>query len=471
VCSGCYARACETYGLCPGCGTDRLLPGLNASRQPVCTDCAGGIGDFTCQRCGQEAWRQRKRVCARCVLREQLATALDDGTGSVRAELVPFLEHLCAMRRPRSGLLWLTKPHTIRLLTQLARGTVPLTHDGISTLTPHQAVIHLRDLLIAADVLPAVDKRAFLFEQWATRWLTTITDAEQRHTLDLYVRWHLQRRLNAAAETATRTDYRDQNARYRARQGAAFLAWLSTHHLTLATLDQATVDRWFARHPGQWQRAGVRQFLHWAIRTRHAPTLRVPPEQHRTGTILTQPQRLTLLRRVIEGDRLDPLEQVLITLTLLYAQPLARIVRLRTGDISHDHRGRTQLALGDPPIPVPSPFDAILTTYLAHRPNLTTATNRDSDWLFPGRRGGHPIHPTTVRLRLSRLGLTATACRGRALHELVTAAPPAIVAGMIGYASNTVEHTAKQAGGTWNRYAAIPRTGRTPPTGSTARRP
>ena len=150
------------------------------------------------------------------------------------------------------------------------------------------------------------------------------------------------------------------------------------------------------------RRAGV---PHWAIRTRHAPKLRVPPEQHRTGTILTQLQRLAWLRRVIEGDRLDPLKQVVITLILLYAQPLARIVRLRTGDISHDHRGRTLLALGDPTIPNPSPFDAILATYLAERPNLTTATNRNSDWLFPGRRGAHPIHPTTMRLRLSRLGL------------------------------------------------------------------
>jgi len=57
ICSGCFARACETYGACPGCGIHRLLPGRltngDGEQQPCCSDCAPGIGDFTCTRCGQ----------------------------------------------------------------------------------------------------------------------------------------------------------------------------------------------------------------------------------------------------------------------------------------------------------------------------------------------------------------------------------------------------------------------------------
>lgn len=74
VCSGCYAKARETYGTCPGCGTHRLLPGLDQGRT-VCTDCAGGIGNFTCARCGQEGWNHYKNTCGRCVLTDRLTAA------------------------------------------------------------------------------------------------------------------------------------------------------------------------------------------------------------------------------------------------------------------------------------------------------------------------------------------------------------------------------------------------------------
>ncbi|MEV4172475.1 hypothetical protein [Nonomuraea sp. NPDC049709] len=38
------------------------------------------------------------------------------------------------------------------------------------------------------------------------------------------------------------------------------------------------------------------------------------------------------------------------------------------------------------------------------RLNLTTATNRDSRWLFPGRRGGQPMTTDAVEKRLPLLG-------------------------------------------------------------------
>lgn len=116
LCSGCYAKACETYGVCVGCGIDRLLPGIGASGESLCTDCAGGIGDFTCNRCGLEGLRHYAGICGRCVLADRLAVILDDGTGAVRPELVAFFDSIVAMSRPRSGILWLTKPHVPPIL-------------------------------------------------------------------------------------------------------------------------------------------------------------------------------------------------------------------------------------------------------------------------------------------------------------------------------------------------------------------
>ena len=101
------------------------------------------------------------------------------------------------------------------------------------------------------------------------------------------------------------------------------------------------------------------------------------------------------------------------------------------------------------------PFPQIVTDYLARRSNLTTATNPGSRLLFPGRRSGQPLHPTSVRLRLHQLGIPNLDGRSRAIRELFLQAPPSVVAAMLGYnEASGAEVIAAQAGTTWKRYAA-----------------
>jgi hypothetical protein len=207
VCSGCFVKACETYGACVRCGADRLVPGLDTSGGRLCADCAG-LGEFTCTRCGEEAWRQEAGVCARCVLRDRLTSLLDAGDG-MRPELVPFAEHLLRMSRPRSGLLWLSKPHVPPILQALARGEVALTHQGLSQLTPWRSVIHVRDLLVAAGVLPPVDRFLFLFEQWLPGWLASIDQDEQHNLLTRYATWQILRKLREVAGNGPIGSYRN----------------------------------------------------------------------------------------------------------------------------------------------------------------------------------------------------------------------------------------------------------------------
>ncbi len=232
VCSGCYARACETYGVCDGCGVDRLLPGVGPHGQRWCTDCAGGIGDFRCARCGQEGWNHYRGICGRCVLRDRLAAALDDGSGRIRPELQPLFDHMVAMQRPRSGILWLTKPHVPPLLTAIAHGDVGLTHDEIA-LQPWRSAIYVRDMLVTVGVLPRVDRELFLFEQWLPGWLATIDDDEHRRLLTRYATWHVLRHLRATARGEPIGHYRHQSARYRLRQSAGFLVSLDGQGLSL----------------------------------------------------------------------------------------------------------------------------------------------------------------------------------------------------------------------------------------------
>src|SRR6478609_647645 len=183
ICSGCFAKAVETYGHCQACRTHRLLPGVGPAGQRWCTDCAGGLGNFTCARCGREGWIERVGTCGSCVLTDRIRELLDDGTGRVRPELQPLADRITAMSRPRSGILWLSRPAPQGILRALAAGRVPLTHDGLSGLTPRRSVIYIRDLMIAAGILPPVDRFLLLFEQWWPTWLAGLNDPDHRKVL------------------------------------------------------------------------------------------------------------------------------------------------------------------------------------------------------------------------------------------------------------------------------------------------
>jgi hypothetical protein len=151
-----------------------------------------------------------------------------------------------------------------------------LTHQGLSTLSPLKSVVHVRDLLMAANVLPQVDRHLLLFEDWLAGWLAQITDPENRKVLHQYATWQVLRRLRATATDGPIGHYRAQNARRGLRVAAAFLEHLTSIDTTLAECRQGDLDRWFA-HATRGDRRDLRSFLGWAIRTRRMPRLTMPP--------------------------------------------------------------------------------------------------------------------------------------------------------------------------------------------------
>ncbi|MEO3780211.1 hypothetical protein ABGB16_26010 [Micromonospora sp. B11E3] len=449
ICSGCFFKACETYGRCAGCDAERLVPGLDADGSRLCTDCAG-LGDFTCQRCGEEGGREESGACGRCVLSDQLARLLDDGTGSMRAELVPFFEHVREMSRPRSGLVWLSKPHVPPILRALARGDVPLTHEGLSKLSPWRSVIYVRDLLMATGILPPVDRFLLLFEQWLPAWLNLIEDIEHRKVLHRFATWHVLRKLRDAATRGPIGSYRNNIARYQLRTAAAFLAYLADRGHSLGECSQADVDYWFVSTVSS--RTQVRPFLIWCMDQRQIPRAVLPPTGKPARAPLGQQQRLALIRRVLTDEQILDADRVLALLVLLFAQPLNRIACLSIDDVIRDG-DQVLLRLGDPPTPVPSPFAEILIRYIANRSNLTTATNPNTRLLFPGRRAGQPMHTTSLRHRLRALDIPNMDGRTAAIRQLLLQAPAPVVARMLGYQTARAEVPAAAAGATWKRYA------------------
>ena len=137
------------------------------------------------------------------------------------------------------------------------------------------------------------------------------------------------------------------------------------------------------------------------MRSKLVPHLTLPHQNTTNPTPLSQQQRLSALRRLLTDEQTPLLTRVVATIVLLYAQPLTRILLLTTDDVVHDN-DIVALRLGDPPTPVPEPFATLLLRHLDQRLNLTTATNQDSSWLFPGRRGGQPMTTDTIERRLRR---------------------------------------------------------------------
>ncbi len=450
LCSACYDHALETYGACTGCGIERLTPGLAPDGGKLCTDCAGGLGDFTCERCGREARRYRRGVCGQCVLAERLHELLDDGTGSIRSELRPLFDALRQMHRPKGGLTWISQPHIQHNLRALARGDIPLTHDGLSQLTPWRSVAYLRDLLIQAGILPPADRQLLLFQRWLAEKMPAINDADHRRLLELFATWHVQRRLRTIADRGPLSGKQTQQARDEIRLATAFLVHLAEWEHTLADCTQADVDAWYAG--GYTARRLTHAFLRWAMRSKHMPKVTVPHRSTSNPAPIAQHQRLALLRQTVNREDVPLQDRVAAALVFLYAQPITRIVKLSTDDVLQED-GEVLVRLGDPPSPVPMPFAGLLLAYLDRRPNTMTATNPAARWLFPGRRARQPMTPEALELRLRRLDFPVQRGRTAAIRHLVLQAPAPVVARMLGYHDETTAQLAAESGGTWRHYA------------------
>jgi hypothetical protein len=252
VCRTCLDRAVRTRGVCPGCGVERALPGRRLDDgAAICTTCAGFSQSFACSRCGYEDKLLAGRLCTRCTLADRLAELLDDGTGRIRPELVPLAELLLTMDNPRSGLAWLEKRPAggaRDLLRQLGRGEITLTHEAFHGLQPWRAAAHLRELLMACGVLPALDKQICSFERWLTGHLAGIEDPQHVQVVRRFATWQVLPRLRAGAETGPLKPSARSYAGDQVKHATGFLHWLDEHDLTLDTCRQGDIDAWHAGH-------------------------------------------------------------------------------------------------------------------------------------------------------------------------------------------------------------------------------
>lgn len=325
-------------------------------------------------------------------------------------------------------------------------GAIALTHHGLGEHPSWRTMIGIRDLLTASAVLPPTDRRLLLYQRWLAEHLASVSDPEHARLLQRFVAWHQLRRLHTAATAGPLSVSSTNHARQEIKQAAAFQTWLTGLGGDLIGCRQSDLDAWFAERFAS--RRPSRAFLLWCINSGQLPRLHMPTRSTPSTAPLSQHPRITMLRRALTEQELPLQLRVVACLLLLYAQPVARIVRLSTQDVTDDADGLT-LRLGSPPSPVPTPLDQMIREHLQQIRSRAPA-NR---WLFPGRRADQPVHPTTPLDQLRAAGIPAGQTRITTLRHLVQQTPPPVIAQTLSYHHTSTARVANQAGSTWAQYA------------------
>ena len=152
ICRTCFAKATEVRGRCPGCSTDRLLPGRRPDGTAVCRDCAGITRNFFCDRCSLEGYcnSDGSVAVARCPTSSSAPSTTAADRSAPRSRSPGISRHAAAKDR-----LDVAAPHPRPgLLAGLARGRIALTHEALRQLPNWRTVAYLRDLLMSCGGSP-----------------------------------------------------------------------------------------------------------------------------------------------------------------------------------------------------------------------------------------------------------------------------------------------------------------------------
>jgi hypothetical protein len=453
VCRSCVTRAVKIRGRCPKCRVERLLVGRDGDDRPICVKCAGITTCFTCSTCGTEGQQWYGRTCVSCSLKRRLGAVLDDGSGQVSVALVPLFVKLTSAASPIGPMTWLNKAAVRRRLTDLADGSVPLTHDGVDIMAGLQGREFLRELLMDTGLLPKRDKYLAAFSVWRHRRLASIADPATRSEISTYLAWRHMRDLTVRSEAGRLTAAATGMARDKTDAAVRFLDFLSARALVLSKVRQSDIDDWFTTASNPFA-AG--DFITWAIRRRRCGRLKVPTKQAKSSPGCPSARLAEITKRLLTDEDTALGDRVAGLIVVLFAQQVARVSELRLSDLVESD-GELLLKLGPEPVVLPPPVAELLSRYASERWNMTT-TNTGTDFLFPGGRPGEHIIAMQLRHRLGRLGITKAERQGSLTH-LLSEVPAAVVAMATGYSSGTTATRAAQTGTDWAGYAALKRAG------------
>ena len=446
-CPACQRRSAT----CTGCGDHTSIAAGTLAR-PLCADCAPPTAWLDCPTCSDPD-HPKPGQCARCRINRRL----DEIMGPVTADLAPGLlalrHDIATAEHSITAHRWLTKEPVVSVLSDLAAGRMPLTHEAFDELPKRQILEHLRLTLVGVGALPERDEELIRLERSLTDFLDTQQDPVRRRLLHRYLTWHLLRRLRSRNNGRPTTRQQVLRIRAHRRAAEAFLDWLDTHNLTLTTFRQPDLDRWLT-DPAAGYRYEAATFIRWAhankLTTAYLPTRR----WHGPVNPLDDDHRWATTRKLLHDNTVAVEDRLAGLLLLLYAQGPSTISLLTIDQISITDDD-VRISFSRTPIRLPEPVDELARTVVAKRKgHATIGATAASRWLFPGGQPGRPISTERLKLRLNRLDIRPNQARSTALFQLTTETPAAILARTLGISVNSAVRWQQISAGDWTSYAA-----------------
>lgn len=451
MCHVCTRRRREHPTSCPSCGNVRVLA-LPLKGRAVCADCAGEPPPLACPTCGEETHPYGKQ-CAYCTLAARATDLLTDPTtGGVNEHLRPLLNFWTSSDDPRTQIRWLSHaPLSTELLRRMACGEVPVSHETFQTLPPAKPYDYLRNLLTVIGILgpwtPHIDR----FTAWVEHEIIPTLADEHVPIIRRYARWHILRGLQRHDRDGTLTQAVANSARIRIRAAIEFCELLAAHDVAVEDATQAYLDKLIASTAGYDRVKTIASFIAWMRKTRINTNLTAPSEPWPHATVtLSAEQRWADVERLLHGHRYSNHVRLVGLFTLLFAQPLNRIVAMTTDQIDITEEG-VFVTFAEDAIQMPPVLDNLVRAHLENR-IVPTNVNQDPGWLFPGAQPGHHLVTEVFRRDLNAIGIKPHESRKAAMFDLASTIPAPVLAGLLGITDRNAATWAQLAARDWHSY-------------------
>jgi hypothetical protein len=450
VCSNCVLRFQRAPKVCPGCSETKVLAFFDTDRRAACAKCCGAASIYGCAECGREDSPFGTR-CAPCVLRERVGALLAGPDAAVHPLLQPVFDALTTTRRPLTTLYWLTRSTGPTILGSMASGEVEISHAAFDQLPADKATRYVHELLAALGVLTPFNSRLEQITPWLTQTLRPLPK-DQADIIGRFAQWHVIRGLRHQDQSGTLTPSSIENGRAAIITAIRLLAWLEDRHKTLATLTQTDLDHYLTDHPGRGEILVA--FIAWTRQANLTSGLQMP--KWRRGppeVVLSDSDRWAAVETLLHDNTIRLYVRVAGLLTLLFAQPLTRICRMKADQIEQHPGGTTTVTFDKFAIELPDPLDQLVINQLAYR-GQASYSNQPGVWLFPGANPGKHLGTESVRVQLVAQGIQPSHARKSAMFQLAAEIPTPVLADILGLATSTATRWAALAARDWSYYTA-----------------
>lgn len=414
-----------------------------------------------CGQCGREDKLYERGRCDRCALARRATEAMSGPEGIVPAALVGVRDTIVASSTPRKALNWLRQGAGAPILSELARGSLAMSHEALDGLGKPRAASHVRQMLVAHGVLAPRDEQLVRLEQLNAATVAAIERPDDRSAVATFATWRVLRRVRRQSEQNTGARTAISHGRNQVVGAVRFLDWLAAHDLALATCTQGDLDLWLATGPAS--RYDVRHFVQWTSERKLSAALKVRPFRSGPGDALDSEQRWAIIAKLLRDPGIEVADRVAGSFVLLYAQPLSHVSVMTVDSITTSDAGLA-VRFGTQGVVIPAPLSDHVNSLIAtgrarHQGIGSTPSSR---WLFPGHLPGRPITASRLGQRLGAFGIDARAARRAAQAQLAAEVPAVVLAEMLGITVRTAVDWVHAAGGDWANYAATTATNTDP---------